>query len=64
MDADFAGLWSYEDKEDPVCVWLQTGYALTFGRCPVPKMQMEIALSTTEAEYIALLLGIIDLLPT
>ena len=67
VDADFAGLWSYEDKEDPVCVRSRTGYVLTFGGCPllwVSKLQTEVALSTTEAEYIALLQAIRDLLPT
>ena len=67
MDADFAGLWGYEDKQDPVCVWSRTGYVVTFGGCPVlwvSKLQTEIALSTTEAEYIALSQAMRDLLPT
>ena len=49
VDADFAGLWGYEDDQDPVCVKSRTGYVLTLGDCPflwVSKLQTEIALST------------------
>jgi Reverse transcriptase (RNA-dependent DNA polymerase) len=56
-DADFAGLWNYEDDQDPVCVKSRTGYVLTLAGCPltwVSKLQTEIALSTLESEYIAL----------
>ncbi|MGH3055162.1 MAG: reverse transcriptase domain-containing protein, partial [Gaiellaceae bacterium] len=66
VDADFAGLWGYEDSQDPVCVRSRTGYTLMFGGCPllwVGKLQTEIALSTTEAEYIALSQSMRDLLP-
>ena len=57
INADFAGLWNYEHDQDPVCVKSQTGYVITLGGCPmtwVSKLQTEIALSTLEAEYIAL----------
>ena len=67
VDADFAGLWRYEDDQDPVSVKSRTGYMLVFAGCPllwVSKLQMEIALSTTEAEYIALSQSMRDLLPT
>ncbi|MGH3053548.1 MAG: Ty1/Copia family ribonuclease HI, partial [Gaiellaceae bacterium] len=67
VDADFAGLWKCEDPQDPVSVRSRTGYTLTFGGCPllwVSKLQTEIALSTTEAEYIALSQSMRDLLPT
>jgi hypothetical protein len=66
VDADFAGLWGQEDDQDPVCVKSRTGYLLLFGDCPllwVSKLQTEIALSTMEAEYIALLQSMGDLLP-
>lgn len=66
VDADFAGLWSVEDDQDPVCVKSRTGYVLTLGNCPllwVSKLQTEIALSTTEAEYIAMSQAMRDLLP-
>ena len=54
VDADFAGLYNVEDVQDPVCVKSRTGYCLTLGSCPliwVSKLQTEVALSTTEAEY-------------
>ena len=66
VDADFAGLWKYEDEQDPVCVKSRTGYVITLGNSPVSwvsKLQTEIALSTTEAEYIAMSQAMRDLLP-
>ncbi|MGH7954943.1 MAG: Ty1/Copia family ribonuclease HI, partial [Gloeomargaritales cyanobacterium] len=66
VDADFAGLWKHEDPQDPVSVRSRTGYTLVFGGCPllwVSKLQTEIALSTTEAEYIALSQSMRDILP-
>jgi hypothetical protein len=65
VDADFAGLWGHEDKQNPTCVKSRTGYVLEFAGCPihwVSKLQMEIALSTMEAEYIALSQATRDLL--
>ncbi len=44
----------------------RTGYVITFASCPVlwcSKLQTEIALSTTEAEYIALSQSTRDLIP-
>ena len=35
IDADFAGLWNYDNDPDPVCVKSQTGYVLTLGGCPI-----------------------------
>jgi hypothetical protein len=66
VDADFAGLWGTEDDQDPVCVKSRTGYVLTLGGCPllwVSRLQTEVALSTLEAEYIALSQAMRDLLP-
>ena len=63
-DADFAGLYTVEDSEDPVCVKSRTGWVVTLGRVPVTwgsKLQTEIALSTMEAEYIALSTGMREL---
>lgn len=63
-DADFAGLFSVEDPEDPVCVKSRTGWLITLGGVPVTwssKLQSEIALSTMEAEYIALSSGMREL---
>ena len=66
MDADFAGLWTFEEDQDPVCVKSRTGYVLMLGGCPLifkSKLQTEIALSTLEAEYIALSQSMRELLP-
>ncbi len=65
-DADFAGLWNHEKSDDPHCVRSRTGYVITLAGCPVlwaSKLQTEIALSTMEAEYIALSTACRDLFP-
>ena len=65
-DADFAGLWSHEKADDPHCVRSRTGFVITLAHCPViwaSKLQTEIALSTMEAEYIALSTSCRDLFP-
>ncbi|MGH7955130.1 MAG: reverse transcriptase domain-containing protein [Gloeomargaritales cyanobacterium] len=67
VDADFAGLWGHEDSQDPISTRSRTGYVLIFAGCPilwVSKLQTEIALSTTEAEYVALSQSMRDVLPT
>ena len=66
VDADFAGLYNYEDEQDPVCVKSRTGYVIQLGGCPLAcfsKLQREISLSTLEAEYIALSTAMRDLVP-
>jgi len=66
VDADFAGTWSTDTSEDPSSVKSWTGYVITFASCPVlwcSKLQSEIALSTTEAKYIALSQSARDLIP-
>jgi hypothetical protein len=66
VDANFAGLWNYKSDQDPVCVKSRTGYVMTLGGCPIhwnTKLQTEIALSTTEAEYIALSQAMRELIP-
>jgi len=65
-DADFAGLYNVENHSDPVCVKSRTGFVLLLGGCPLfwsSKLQTEIALSTTEAEYIVLSQAMRALLP-
>ena len=58
VDSDFAGmLWSHATSQLCESAISCTGYVITFCGCPihwVSKLQSEIALSTTEAEYIAL----------
>ncbi len=66
VDADFAGLWPHEDRQDPSCVKSRTGFAICLANCPViwsSKLQMEIATSTMEAEYSALSYAMRELLP-
>ena len=66
VDADFAGLWSYEDPLDPSYVRSRTGYVITLGSVPIiwkSKLQEQIALSTMEAEYIAASVAMRELLP-
>ena len=57
VDADFAGGWNSSDSENADNVLSRTGYVICYANCPVvwcSKLQTEIALSTAEAEYIAL----------
>jgi hypothetical protein len=66
VDADFAGLWTSENSHSPISVKSRTGYIITFASCPFlwsSKLQTEIALSTTEAEYIAMSQATRDLIP-
>ena len=65
-DADFAGLWTAEDHDDPICVRSRTGSVITLGGVPITwtsKLQTEIATSTMHAEYIALSMSLRELLP-
>jgi len=57
LDADFAGMYGHEEHTDPACAKSRTGFIITFADCPVFwqfKLQTETALSTMEAEIIAL----------
>ncbi len=66
VDADFAGLHGYEDDQDPVSVRSRTGFVLTLFGCPViwsSKLQGEITLSSTAAEYVAFSMAMRELLP-
>ena len=65
-DADFAGLYGHENSLDPHCAHSRTGYVILAFGCPVlwrSRLQTEIALSTMEAEYVALSTACKDLLP-
>jgi hypothetical protein len=53
VNADFAGGWSQADADNAYYVLSRTGYILMYDNCPilwVSRLQMEIALSTAEAE--------------
>jgi hypothetical protein len=65
IDADFAGLWGYKDKQDLSCVKSRTGYILFIAECRVlwvNRLQTDIATSTVEAEYSALSTAMRDVL--
>jgi hypothetical protein len=50
-------LYGHEDSQDPHCAQSRTSYVINVFGCPVlwcSKLQTEIALSTVEAEYVAL----------
>ena len=66
VDADFAGGWDPEDAENADNVYSCTGYVVCYAGCPMfwqSKLQTEIALSTAEAEYIALSQALRETLP-
>jgi hypothetical protein len=57
LDADFAGGWSSADADNADNVLSRTGFVICYANCPLiwcSKLQTEIALSTAEAEYIAM----------
>jgi len=59
VEADFAGGWDPGDALNADNVYSCTGYVyvICYAGCPIfwqSKLQTEIALSTAEAEYIAL----------
>jgi hypothetical protein len=65
-DADFAGLFSSSDPDDPKSVKSRSGFVITLGSVPVSwssKLQTETALSTMESEYISLSQALRVLLP-
>ena len=66
VDADFAGGWDKADADNAENVLSRTGYAICYANCPilaVSKLQTEIALSTAEAEYIALSQSLREAIP-
>lgn len=57
VDADFAGGYQKENTTNPRDCLSRTGYIIKYAGCPIvwsSKLQTTIALSTTEAEYMAL----------
>ncbi len=66
VDADFAGGWTSGDQTCPESVLSRTGFVIMLAGCPIywcSKLQTEIALSTTEAEYTALSHAMREVLP-
>ena len=65
-DANFSGMYGYEKPTDPACAKSRTGFIIVFAGVPVlwqSKLQTETALSTMEAEIIALAVGMRELIP-
>jgi len=65
-DADFAGMYGHEKPTDPACAKSCSGFVIVFAGVPVlwkSKLQTETALSTMEAEVIALAACIRELIP-
>ena len=66
-DADFAGNWNKafattNPGTDKSC----SGWVIFYANCPIiwaSKLQMQVALSLTEAEYIAMSMALHDLIP-
>jgi hypothetical protein len=68
VDAGFAGDFTSEVdlSDDPASARSRTGYIIQYHGCPVlwaSKLQTEVALSSTEAEVIAISQAVRDLLP-
>ena len=67
IDADFAGGLDPADPMNAESIYSRTGYVIQYAVCPVywqSKLQTEIALSTAEAEYMALSQALRETLPT
>ncbi len=66
VDADFAGMWGFEDEQDPSCVKSRTGFIIFIQSCPVfwmSKLQTDVATSTMESEYNAFSMSMREVLP-
>ena len=67
VDADFAGNWNcIEAPTDPSTAKSRAGWIIYYAGCPIifaSKLETICALSTTEAEYIALSMCLRDLIP-
>ena len=66
VDADFAGGWTDGEHSSAETVLSRTGFVISYAGCPIhwcSKLQTEIALSTTESEYIALSMAMREVLP-
>ena len=65
VDADWAGTWKKRSAHDPMSAHSCTGFVILYMGCPIiwkSSMQSLIALSTTEAEYIALSTALRDVI--
>jgi hypothetical protein len=66
VDADFCGNWRSDQADDPSTARSRSGFVIMYANCPISwasKMQTEVALSTTEAEYVALSTALRECMP-
>jgi hypothetical protein len=66
VDADFAGGWNTKTSADTDNVMSCTGFVITYANFPIywaSHLQTEIALSTAEAEYIAMSSALCEVIP-
>eukprot|EP00957_Ditylum_brightwellii_P203038 15332964-Ditylum_brightwellii.AAC.1 len=66
VDADFAGDLSKADADNPEKVMSRSSFIILYAGCPVlwqSKLQTEIALSTSESEYISLSSAMQEVIP-
>jgi len=67
VDASFSGEWNKDSAEnDASTAKSRSGYVISLHGCPIiwhSKLQTQVALSTTEAEYIALSQSLRDTIP-
>jgi hypothetical protein len=66
-DADFSGNWTASIADvDPSISKSRSGWVVFYASCPIiwaSKLQTQTALSTTEAEYIAMSMALLDVIP-
>jgi hypothetical protein len=66
-NADFSGLWNKTFASvDPSTAKSRSGWIIFYAGCPITwasKLQSQVALSTTEAEYIAMSQALSDIIP-
>jgi hypothetical protein len=66
-DADFSGLWNKQfARHDPSSLKSRSGWVVFYAGCPIiwaSRLHIQVALSTTEAEYIAMSQSLRDVLP-
>ena len=66
VDADFAGNWKQKESDNRDNARSRHGYIISFKNCPIlwkSQLQGEIALSSTESEYIGISYGLRDAIP-
>ena len=66
VDADFSGNWDPKETKDVDTARSRHGYIISYAGCPVlwkSQMQTEIALSSTESEYVGLSYALRDAIP-